>query len=97
MTYEQIEKEFDENFAWAIEKKADEEIIDGYKGIKSFLKQSFIKYLQSEVERLEKELKSFKNGSVCYPSEPVKYTEGITDTLEKQITHITNQIRELEG
>lgn len=56
-----------------------------------------IKYLQSEVERLEKELKSFKNGSVCYPSEPVKYTEGITDTLEKQITHITNQIRELEG
>lgn len=46
---------------------------------------------------MTKELKSFKNGSVCYPSEPVKYTEGITDTLEKQITHITNQIRELEG
>ena len=62
----------------------DEEIIEYYSKTMTY-------------EQLEKELKSFKNGSVCYPSEPVKYTEGITDTLEKQITHITNQIRELEG
>lgn len=42
MTYEQILKEFDEQFI---------EMYSGDKrSVKSFLKQSFIKYLQSEVE-----------------------------------------------
>ena len=47
MTYEQIEKEFDEQFP------AMDNYLDGgvKKDIKSFLKQSFIKCLQGEVEK----------------------------------------------
>lgn len=93
MTYEQILKEFDE--CWyrddvkrgLYEGKIDKE------WFKSFLKQSFIKYLQAECERLEqlKLTPKHKGGyevTVC----------GITNqVISDQITHINNQIKELES
>lgn len=64
LTYEQIEKEFDELFVKKVmlidepDKLAYEEMKWQVEpeAIKSFLKQSFIKYLQSECERLGKVL-----------------------------------------
>lgn len=52
MTYEQIEKEFENTF-----KVNDIEIVDNNGktlSVKSFLKQSFIKYLQADIERWTK-------------------------------------------
>lgn len=54
MTYEQIEKEFDERFTpdwWKGFGVTDDIDKMGIEGIKSFLKQSFIKCLQGEVEK----------------------------------------------
>lgn len=58
MTYKQIEKEFDEKYPQLLRKRLYEELdlsgkitIECSSEVKSFLKQSFIKYLQSEVER----------------------------------------------
>ena len=50
MTFNEIEKEFDEQFP------SMDNYLDGgvKKDIKSFLKQSFIKYLQSDIERWTK-------------------------------------------
>ena len=62
MTYEQVEKEFDNAFAsnYLI---ADEKIIDHmHDRVKSFLKQSFIKYLHGEVEACN-QYKSYYNQS----------------------------------
>lgn len=63
MTYEQIEESFDEKFLCDCENpnrecyQDDDCTVREMRGdLKSFLKQSFIKYLQSEVERLEKTL-----------------------------------------
>lgn len=89
MTYRQVLEEFDEKFAWAIGEKADEELFDGYKGIKSFLKQSFIKYLQGEVERLRKSL-----DDCIYETEDEKALA--MTIIYNQITHINNQIKEIE-
>ena len=72
--------------------------------IKSFLKQSFIKYLQSEVERLgfakqEEEIyvecpHAFDCGGCMnkIEKEAVVYNQAISD----QITHLQAQIKELE-
>lgn len=67
MTYEQIEKEFEKQFLYtvvlgstlndgnALRWNVGDGKMPDIDKIKSFLKQSFIKYLQSEVERLEKQ------------------------------------------
>lgn len=89
-----IEKEFDE--CWY----RDDIKIGLYEGkidkewFKSFLKQSFIKYLQSEVERLEKSKKEKPSDKayVYTGIEVDRYNQAISD----QITHITNQIKGLE-
>lgn len=86
MTYKQIEKEFDEC----------EHLETGMCDMnvaKSFFRQSFIKYLKDEVYRLKSKQPT-----------PLYLHEGYRNSLrelefnfyEDQITHITNQIRELE-
>ena len=102
MTYEQIEKDYWETFD--INQGTDK--INGYPVIKisdtysrpatvedfeSFLKQSFIKYLKDEVERLEKKIEDLKE----YPMWN-DFVRGQNEELEDQITYITNQIKELE-
>lgn len=88
MTYEQIEKEFDDC----------EHLETGMCDMnvaKSFLKQSFIKYLKDEVERLEK-----MKHNIGYKvfSDQIKDEDAwiYAEIYSDQITHITNQIRELE-
>ena len=83
---------------------------DVFRPIKSFLKQSFIKYLQSEVDYLKKQQCACSNGYVpiqvsedgdvdwtgCeYCVQNGQYTEK-TINISDQITHINNQIKELE-
>ena len=104
MTYEQIEKQFDNAFAsnYLI---ADEKIIDHmHDRIKSFLKKSFIKYLQSQVEHvnamvvnkpnevalLNKELPSTLQTN--YYNQAVGYVDAIEDI----VTYLEAQIKELE-
>ena len=108
MTYEQIEKEFYEtSFKWVdLEDGNGRYILESQ--AKSFLKQSFIKYLKGEVERLKKS-KKIGDDFQCYHTDPFgnktptviekrlsgedkAYNQAISD----QITHITNQIEELE-
>lgn len=57
---------------------------------KSFLKQSFIKYLQGEVERLRKSLDDY-----IYETEDEKALA--MTIIYNQITHINNQIKEIEA
>lgn len=122
MTYQQIEKEFDEelpkmisDLVWCVSDGGykieshrflsyQDEPVQEYENIKSFLKQSFIKYLKDEVEetkamiahtpdevaKLNQHLPSTLQRATY--SEAVGYCKAISD----QITHITNQIKELE-
>ena len=99
MTFKQIEKEFEKNL-YSINNKgcADIPSATGY------FKQSFIKYLQSEVERLgfakqEEEIyvecpHAFDCGGCMnkIEKEAVVYNQAISD----QITHLQAQIKELE-
>ena len=104
MTYEQIEKEFDEQFVklsgpagepkeWiSLTNEGD------VKRLKSFLKQSFIKYLQSEVDRLE----TLKQETLDHPMRSYdgivldSYNEGYEIVISDQITNLQAQIKELE-
>lgn len=113
MTYEHIEKDYWETFN--INQSTDK--INGYPVIKisdtysrpatvedfeSFLKQSFIKYLQSEVERLENSKKKElpedqymlldRQEREDYNQDVTGYNQAISD----QITHLQAQIKELE-
>lgn len=105
MTFKQIEKEFDELFVKKVmlidepDKLAYEEMKYQVEpeAIKSFLKQSFIKYLKDECERLSKHEK------VCLDECQLDSTGdcncgmlAYNQAIDDQITHITNQIRELE-
>ena len=94
MTYKQIEKDFDEQFP------AMDNYLDGgvKKDIKSFLKQSFIKYLQSEVERLEKSKKDEFNPDVDghIPFAKTMRITGYNQAISDHITHLQAQIKELE-
>lgn len=118
MTFNEIEKEFDEKFVntlystqsdvqvnvWKlIDYGNGEHKIGHYYGpdeIKSFLKQSFIKYLQGEVERLEKSKKEEKDtfstycecDGECFAECSKSYNQAISD----QITYYKTQIKELE-
>lgn len=106
MTYKQILKEFDELSPemgkWRVDRNA----------AKSFLKQSFIKYLQWEVERLEKSKRviiicsdtSIDEGIACrscsegYSSCDNAQQEFIyNQAISDQTTHINNQIKEIEA
>lgn len=97
MTYEQFKKEFDEKFkglfiALSLWAGSKEYIKEPEEEMKSFLKQSFIKYLQSEVERLEGEM-------FADPAEAGQFamhSSGYNQALEDQITNLQAQIKELQ-
>ena len=106
MTYEHIEREYWETF----EINQGNDKIKGYPVInisdsysrpatvedfESFLKQSFIKYLQGEVERLEKQKYNNQEYKEGVPAS--HYMEGYDKAISDQITHFTNQIKELEA
>ena len=86
MTFKHIEKEFDEQFP------AMDNYLDGgvKKDIKSFLKQSFIKYLQSEVEACN-QYKTFYN--------PVgdEFNKGKHKAMDDRVERLQAQIKELEA
>ncbi len=99
MTYEQIEKEFDEQFnninIAIVTIESTEGTVSQQPAqdrVNSFLKQSFIKYLKDEVERLEKKIEDLKEYSMWND-----FVRGQNEELEDQITYITNQIKELEA
>lgn len=67
------------------------------------LKQSFIKYLKDECERLEKSKhKIYDNWATTHDRDDERFTKltkeekSYNQAISDQITHITNQIRELE-
>ena len=90
MTYEQILKEFDE--CWyrddvkrgLYEGKIDKE------WFKSFLKQSFIKYLQSEVEACN-QYKSYYNQTGD------QFNKGKHEAMSHMVNRLEAQIKELEA
>ena len=110
MTYEQIEKEFDDEFVFKNKRQdgvvAYEEWLSEYscEEVKSFLKQSFIKYLQSEVERLEKTLIRNEEFGFCkhcsFHKGDMEHDfgkcAGHDEAISDQITHLKAQIKELE-
>lgn len=79
MTFNQILKEFDEC------EHLETGVCD-MNVAKSFLKQSFIKYLQSEVERLQGEMFA----DVAEAGQFAMHSGGYNQALEDQITHINN-------
>lgn len=112
MTYEQILKEFDEKFRFQtrgmmdiragskIEQWKETSFVGLPEDIKSFLKQSFIKYLQSEVERLENMKQQPKYG--YYHEDRIAANwEKVTikvhnQAISDQIDHINQQLKELD-
>ena len=105
MTYEQIEKEFDEkftqpNYGWGSEGYETEMLKKTTPNrIKSFLKQSFIKYLQSEVDWLKTQYQD-EHPVDCIdgetPVETYGYEETYNQSIKNQITHLQAQIKELQ-
>lgn len=110
MTFKQIEKSFFEHFArYGVSIDEDEDMFKFESPepsvILSFLKQSFIKYLKDECERLEGLTKTgsngeglpFENSPDIYGNQRVEaYKKGYNQAISDQITHITNQIKGLE-
>lgn len=108
MTFNEIEKEFDENFPCTVLDCDGEGTYADGNGepnpcrycheyifpIKSFLKQSFIKYLHSEVERWEKQKYNNQEYSEGVPAS--HYMEGYDKAISDQITHLQAQIKEFE-
>lgn len=103
MTFNEIEKEFDEYCLSAShtlgESLASVQVYNHRKSdalmLKSFLKQSFIKYLQSEVERLEKSKKE-KPSDKAYVYTGIE-VDRYNQAISGQITHLQAQVKELES
>lgn len=88
--YEQIERQFDEKMGTGLFSPASE---SSKKEYKSFLKQSFIKFLESECERLEKsklELTKDETDNDWF------YGFGNNQALSDTISHYQNMIKELQ-
>lgn len=96
-----IEKEFDE--CWY----RDDIKIGLYEGkidkewFKSFLKQSFIKYLQEQVKEAENKIRFIGGETYCVFCKQHRAAgecncDGWNEAKIDQITHITNQIKGLE-
>jgi len=90
MTYKQIEKEFDEKFCSNLDRYGGvcktymkNEFATDVAPVKSFLKQSFIKYLQETLKVIDEDLN--KNAERGFP----------TSTVAKQ--WVLTQIKELES
>lgn len=95
MTFKQIEKEFDERFTpdWWMGFGASEDINElGIGGIKSFLKQSFIKYLHAECDSLEEwDMRGAQN------AESASHINGYNQCIKDQRERLQVQIKELEA
>ena len=96
MTYEQIVLESAQKITEHYFEKGMRISINDFHHAESVLEQSFIKYLQSEIERLEKYI-SFSRNNYEQQDPDGLYNVGIKDGISDQITHISNQIKELEG
>ena len=100
MIYEQILKEFDDEFEGELWLGTRDYETSHRAEIKSFLKQSFIKYLEGEVERLETlevppyPIEDYSNNNLVALRDGaiMGYNQAISD----QITHIKQQIKELQ-
>ena len=97
MTFNEIQKEFDEEFVrdtglMRVTPYSSSELPMA-DAIKSFLKQSFIKYLQSQIEYNKEKAQTFCGE---YNDEKGIRAMCYLEFLEDQIIHITNQIKELE-
>lgn len=104
MTYEQIEKEFDEKFTYLGRNQVDQQEIL-FKlyvtpdDIKSFLRQSFIKYLEGEVGWLKTQYQDERPVDCLDGVTPVEtygYEETYNQAIKNQITHYKAQIKELQ-
>lgn len=102
MTYEQIEKQLVE-----IERIFDTNLRFhnplAYESLKNLFKQSFLKYLQREVERLEKgKHKIYDNWATTHDRDDERFTKltkeekSYNQAISDQITHLQAQIKELE-
>lgn len=108
MNYEQIEKEFDEKYPQLLRKRLYEELdltgkitIECSSEVKSFLKQSFIKYLQEQVKEAENKIRFIGGETYCVFCKQHRAAgecncDGWNEAKIDQITHITNQIKGLE-
>lgn len=118
--YEQIEKEFDKQFGYNIFELIDknnfailydrqDENPASANQIKSFLKQSFIRFLENECERLEKSKKDTRISNGGYGSGGVAYArctecggqedcdcEIYNQALSDTILYYQNMIKELQ-
>jgi len=105
MTFNKIEKEFDDNIRGVDNEdigiiRTKVEYKSGYLDAKndirikapSFLKQSFIEYLQSEVERCKGDIRT----DILERFWSNEKTQGYNLALERRITHLQAQIKELE-
>lgn len=99
MTYEQIEKEFDELFeeeTW-ISKHLDVNDLattrEARHKFQSFLKQSFIKYLQGQIEYNKEKAQTFCGE---YNNEKGIRAMCYLEFLQDQITQLQAQIKELD-
>ncbi len=93
MTFKKIEKEFDELFVEPNEgfwKLGDKGTYYRPSHIKSFLKQSFIKYLQSEVEACN-QYKSYYNQTGD------QFNKGKHEAMSHMVNRLEAQIKELEA
>lgn len=99
MTFNEIEKEFEKNL-YSINNNGCADIPSAV----GYFKQSFIKYLQSEVERLEKTLIRNEEFGFCKHcpfhkgdmEHDFEKCAGHDKAISDQITYLQTQIKELE-
>lgn len=106
MTFKQIEKSFFEHFArYGVSIDEDEDMFKFESPepsvIISFLKQSFIKYLQEQVKEAENKIRFIGGETYCVFCKQHRAAgecncDGWNEAKIDQITHITNQIKGLE-
>lgn len=106
MTFKQIEKSFFEHFArYGVSIDEDEDMFKFESPepsvILSFLKQSFIKYLQEQVKEAENKIRFIGGETYCVFCKQHRAAgecncDGWNEAKIDQITHITNQIKGLE-
>ena len=94
MTFNEIEKEFDEKFTYLGRNQIDQQeiLINPYttpEKFKSFLKQSFIKYLQKDLEQAKENIEAI----VGIDND---FARGMRYEMQSRINTLQAQIKELE-
>lgn len=93
-----IEKEFDAVYSgitYPFDSKENQAVEAERKVFKSFLKQSFIKYLQSQVDRHKARIVDLKERQPHHTNDVVDYMQGSIETLVDEINTLQAQIKEL--